>query len=195
MVTFWTYVCAFALGILACGFGMAILKGVAMEQDKPRDDNGCEMNEQQTLNYLVKGQRIELQFLGRIYNLLLEQQQAKAISATLTFVNSKGEHMPLLAHVNDVPGTAVFAEFTGPKGTGTAVPPTGAVTFASDTPAVATVDPNTGALAYLTAGTATISGTDAGNSLTASDVLTLTAAPAVSATLTLNPGVAAPPVG
>ena len=85
--------------------------------------------------------------------------------------------------------TAVFTEFTGPGGTGVTIPPIGAVSFASDNAAVATVDPASGIATGVSAGTANISGTDAGNSLTASDVLTVTAAPppvAQSATLVLT---------
>jgi hypothetical protein len=116
-------------------------------------------------------------------------QEPLAGSATLSFITSKGEtNMPLTVHVNDVPGTALFQEWSGPSGTGIVVPPVGTVTYASDNTAVATVDPNSGQLAYVSAGTANISGTDAGNGLTASDVLTVSAATAVSATLTLTPG-------
>ena len=96
--------------------------------------------------------------------------------------------MPLTVHLNDAPGSAVFQEFDGLNGTGNKVPAIGPVTFASDNTAVATVDPNTGALGYIGAGIANISGTDAGNSLTASDALTVTANLAVSATTTLLPG-------
>lgn len=84
--------------------------------------------------------------------------------------------------------TATFLEWSGAGGTGVQVAPVGAVTYASDTVAVATVDPNTGIATGVSAGTANISGVDAGNSLTASDVLTVTAAPppvAVSATMIL----------
>jgi hypothetical protein len=128
----------------------------------------------------------------------LRRRLSRAESATLTLVthprhNHKGEHMPLTVHVNDKPGLAVFQEFDGPTGTGNKVPPTGAVTFASSNPAVATVDATSGALAYLSAGTTSISGADSSNGLTASDTLTVVAAPAVSATLTLVPG-AQPPV-
>lgn len=113
----------------------------------------------------------------------------KALSAILFFKTQNGEtSMPLTVHINDVPGVASFQEFSGPSGTGIVVPPVGAVTFASDNPAVATVDPTSGALAYISAGTANISGSDAGNALTASDVLTVSAATAVSAVLTLTPG-------
>jgi hypothetical protein len=111
----------------------------------------------------------------------------QAVSATLGFITSQGETM-LTVHLNDKPGTAQYQEFDGLAGTGNKVPPIGAVVYSSDAPGVATVDPNTGALVYLSAGTATISASDGGN-LPASDVLTVVASVAVSATLTLNPGV------
>lgn len=113
----------------------------------------------------------------------------RARSATLTFINSKtGETMPLTAHVNDVPGTFVFTEFDGPAGTGGKVPPIGPVTITSDNTSVAVVDPTSGQLAYIGPGVANITGLDAGNGLTASDVLTLTANVAVSATGVLVAG-------
>ena len=84
--------------------------------------------------------------------------------------------------------TASFLEWTGPAGTGSNIAPVGAVAFASDNPAVATVDPASGIATGVSAGTANISGTDAGNGLTASDVLTVNAPQpvAVSATLSLT---------
>lgn len=109
-----------------------------------------------------------------------------AESATLTF---RSESMDATIQVGKT-ANAVFAEFDGPNGTGNQVPPTGAVSFASDNPSVATVDPTTGLCTGLAAGTANISGTDAGNGLQASAVLTVTAAgggTAQSATLTLTP--------
>lgn len=118
----------------------------------------------------------------------------KAVSSTLKIRTKQGEtSMPLTVHVNDVPGVAVYQEFSSPNGAGIVVPPTGTVAYASDTPSVATVDPVTGQLAYVSAGTATISASDGGN-LPASDVLTVSAATAVSSTLTLNPGVAPSPI-
>lgn len=138
-------------------------------------------------------ERESLNWLRRIWEELRRIARCvcrHARSASLSFVLPLGEktNMPLTVHVNDVPGTALFQEWSGPSGTGIVVPPVGAVTYASDNTAVATVDPSSGQLAYVGAGTANISGTDAGNSLTASDVLTVSAATAVSATLTLTPG-------
>jgi uncharacterized protein YjdB len=84
--------------------------------------------------------------------------------------------------------TATYMEWSGPSGTGTQEAPVGTVSYASDTPSVATVDPVTGICTGVSAGTANISGVDSGTSLSASDVLTVTAAPPpapVSATLVL----------
>lgn len=55
-------------------------------------------------------------------------------------------------------------------------PPVGPITYASDNPAVATIDPASGAITVVAAGVANISGTDAGNGVTASDSLTVLAA-------------------
>jgi uncharacterized protein YjdB len=93
--------------------------------------------------------------------------------------------MPLTIGLNGNGATASFQEFDGPNGTGNPVPPTGAVSFASDNTAVATVDPSSGAIKAVGVGTCNISGTDAGNSLSASDALTVTDQ-AVSAVLTLT---------
>lgn len=87
--------------------------------------------------------------------------------------------------------TAIWQEFSGPNGTGDKLPPAGAVTFSVDNAAVATVDPSSGAIMAVAIGTATISGTDAANSLTASDTVTVTET-AQSATLTVTPNTAAP---
>jgi hypothetical protein len=106
-------------------------------------------------------------------------------SATLKFKGDKD--MPATIQVGGT-ATATYLEWSGPSGTGIQVPPTGTVTYASDTPSVATVDPNSGICTGVGAGTANISGVDSGTSLSASDVLTVTAPPpppAVSATLNL----------
>ena len=105
----------------------------------------------------------------------------RARSATLTI----GENMAnVTVHINDIPKTAVFTEFSGPNGTGIKVPPSGTITFTSDNTGVVTVDP-TGQLAYIAPGTATISGTDQGTTpaLTASGTVTVMDAAAQSAVL------------
>lgn len=137
-------------------------------------------------------QRHVLHSLERIEESLKEIRNSlgrRARSATIRIINHEGEIiMPLTVHLNDAPGQAVFTEFDGANGTGNKVPPVGNISFASSDQAVAAVDPNTGALAYVSAGSCTISGTDQGNGLTASDTLTVVASTAVSATLTLVPG-------
>ena len=82
--------------------------------------------------------------------------------------------------------TAVWQEFSGPNGTGDKLPPAGAVTFSTSDPAIATVDPSSGLVTAMAIGSATISGSDAANSLTASDSVTVTET-AQSATLTVVP--------
>jgi hypothetical protein len=134
-------------------------------------------------------ERKVLEILRRIEWCLCHKQKPVAVSSTLSLITESGEtDMPLTVHVNDVPGTALFQEWSGLSGTGIVVPPIGTVSYASDTPTVATVDPASGQLAYISAGTATISGADSGNTMTASDILTVSAALAASATMTLTPG-------
>jgi hypothetical protein len=83
---------------------------------------------------------------------------------------------------------AVFQEWTGPNGTGDVVPNAGPISYTSDNTSVATVDPSTGAVTGVAAGTCNISGQDTVNNLAASDVLTVLTPPppAVSATLQLQ---------
>src|ERR1700739_3808967 len=85
--------------------------------------------------------------------------------------------------------TAVFKEFTGPNGTGSEIAPIGPVSFTSSDPTIATVDSASGLVTAVAAGTVTITATDAGNSLTASDSASVTAPVpvAVSATLVITP--------
>jgi hypothetical protein len=83
-----------------------------------------------------------------------------------------------------------FTEFSGPNGTGSVVAPIGTIQFATSDPSVGLVDAS-GNVTVAGVGTCNIVGTDAGNGLSASDVLTVQAAAvaAVSATgvLTANP--------
>lgn len=103
------------------------------------------------------------------------------LSATLKI---KGETMATL--LVGKTAQAVWQEFSGPNGTGDKLPPAGAVTYTSSDPAVATVDPSSGLVTAVAIGTATITGSDAANSLTASDSVTDTEV-AQSATLTVVP--------
>ncbi len=91
--------------------------------------------------------------------------------------------MDITVHVNDKPLKAALVEFDGPNGTGNVVPAAGALAYASSDPTVATVDATTGQLAYLKAGVSTISGSDAGNTMSATGILTITAGLPVSAQL------------
>ncbi len=109
-------------------------------------------------------------------------------SATLT-LQVPGGTMPATILVGGT-ASSLFQEWSGPNGSGTVVPNAGVPAFASDNPAVATVDPSTGVATGVAAGVANISGTDPANGLSASDVLTVndvTPPPAQSATLTLTP--------
>lgn len=81
---------------------------------------------------------------------------------------------------------AVLHEFDGLNGTGNEVAPIGPVSYTSSDTTVATVDPSSGLVTAVAAGTATITGTDAGNGLTASDTVSDTAVVAQSATLVLT---------
>jgi hypothetical protein len=118
-------------------------------------------------------------------------------SATLTLQANQpclvGDNMPATILVGATANSS-FQEWTGPNGTGTVVPNAGAIAYTSSDPAVATVDPVAGVATGVSAGTATITGTDPVNNLTAGDTLTVNAvAPpppppptAQSATLTLT---------
>lgn len=112
----------------------------------------------------------------------LREQRPKAKSATLSLGGNK---MPLTINVGGKATAAppAFKEWDGPNGTGNQVPPVGPLNYTSDNTAVATID-TSGAIAGVAAGTANITVTDAGNNLSATDVLTVQAV-AVSATLAL----------
>jgi hypothetical protein len=101
-------------------------------------------------------------------------------SAYLTIQHLKGFNM----------NKAVFTEFSGPNGTGQVVPPVGTVLFESDNVAIATIDPATGIITDVAAGTCNMSGLDQGNNLSASAPYTVAAVIAQSATLVIQPVVA-----
>lgn len=81
---------------------------------------------------------------------------------------------------------AVLHEFDGLNGTGNELKPIGPVTFISSDPTIATVDANSGLVTAVAPGAVTITGTDGGNSLTASDTVSDTAVVAQSATLVIT---------
>src|ERR1700685_873226 len=121
---------------------------------------------------ILVGLAVEAWLLWTILELLSTLISApEAQSATPTF---QGGVMPATIAIG---GTAnsLFQEWTGPNGTGTVVPNAGSIAYTSSNTAVATVDPVAGVATGVSAGTATITGTDGTNSLTASDTLTVTA--------------------
>lgn len=107
-----------------------------------------------------------------------------ARSAILTL---NGGRMPATIQVGGKGAVAVFTEFDGPNGTGNPVAPVGVVSFTSDDPSIANVDAS-GVVTAVAPGSTNIKGTDPGNGLSASDVITVVPAPvlAQSATLVLT---------
>lgn len=87
--------------------------------------------------------------------------------------------------------TAVLHEFVSQGGAELA--PIGPVSYSSSDPTIATVDPASGLITAVAPGTATITGLDGGNSLTASDSVSDTPLVATVATLVITPTVAIPP--
>jgi len=112
--------------------------------------------------------------------------QGKAVSATLQIEDSKGNRIMPATLAVGATATAVFQEWSGPNGTGVKVAPIGAVSFSSSDPTIATVDPASGLVTAVGPGTATITGTDAGNGLSASDSVSDTPLVAQSATLVVT---------
>ena len=62
----------------------------------------------------------------------------------------------------------IYQEWSGTNGTGTALPPAGPVSYASDNTAAGTVDATSGAFTAVGAGTTNVTATDSTNSLSAS---------------------------
>jgi hypothetical protein len=103
-------------------------------------------------------------------DIVLVEDEAK--SGTITF---GGEAMDISVLLTDAPKTASAHEWSGLAGTGSELAPVGSITFASDTPSVVTVDPNTGVLGYISVGVANISFADSGNTITGTGAVTITA--------------------
>lgn len=113
--------------------------------------------------------------IERILTLILQRLTPIARSAEGHFVNEEGEIlMPARIQVGGKGASFAFTEFSGPNGTGSVVPPSGPITYASDDETVATVD-STGQVTAVGPGSCNISGLDPAskNSVTASDALTV----------------------
>jgi Bacterial Ig-like domain (group 2) len=106
-----------------------------------------------------------------------------ALSATLRITGDST--MPATIAVGGKGAKAVFTEFDGANGTGDVVAPIQTPVFSSSAASVATVDAS-GNVTAVAVGTATITATDPGNSLTASDTVTVVPGTAVSATLVVT---------
>lgn len=116
-----------------------------------------------------------------------ELKPKHAESAQLYIKDAKGNRlMPATLAVGKT-ATAVLHEFDGPNGTGNELPPVGPVSYSSSDPSIATVDPTSGLITAVAPGTVTITGTDAGNGLSASDTVSDSAPVAQSATLVITP--------
>jgi Bacterial Ig-like domain (group 2) len=127
--------------------------------------------------------RIEerIAFNEQLLSFIIRSVLGLAIRATLAIEGVST--MPATIQIGGKGATAVFTELNAQGGS---VAPITAPAFTSSDPTIATVDPASGAVAAVAVGTATISATDAGNGLTASDTVTVTPAPAVSATLVVT---------
>ncbi len=86
-----------------------------------------------------------------------------------------GQDMPATIVVGGAGAVAVFTEFTGTNGTGSIIAPISTPAFSSSDSTIATVD-QLGNVVAVAPGTATITATDSGNNLTASDTVTVQAA-------------------
>jgi uncharacterized protein YjdB len=149
-------------------------------------------NLQQELNTYI------LEILGEIRDInTIEKDQTALLNqiigilvptasyATLTIEDSKGNIlMPATLAVGST-ATAVLHEFVSQGGAELA--PLGPVSYTSSDATIATVDPASGLVTAVAAGVATITGTDSGNSLTASDTVSDTPVVATFATLVITP--------
>lgn len=116
-----------------------------------------------------------------------EEQEHAAKSAQLTISDTEGNIlMPATLAVGKT-AVAVLHEFDGLNGTGNELAPIGPVSFTSSDPTIATVDASSGLVTAVAAGAVTITGTDAGNGLSASDTVSDSPVVAQSATLVITP--------
>lgn len=131
----------------------------------------------------------EKRLLHKILEVLLdirrELKPKVATFARLYFVDSKGYRlMPAQLAIGQT-ATAVLHEFV--SASGAEIAPIGAVTYTTSDATIATVDPNSGLVRAIAAGTATITGTDAGNGLSASDSVSDQPLVATVASLVITP--------
>lgn len=102
-----------------------------------------------------------------VISLWRDRHKPKAVRGFLFLIEGGQILMPLTLQVGKT-ATVVLTEFDAQ---GVVVPPVTAPVYTSDTPAVATVAGNQ--VTAVGVGTANISGADAGDGITASDVLTV----------------------
>lgn len=94
-----------------------------------------------------------------------------AKSLVVKILDSKGNTlMPAVLQIGQT-AQAVAQEFSGPNGSGSPLPLAGVIAWTSSDPTIATVDPASGLVTAVGAGTANIVGTDPANGLTGSDVV------------------------
>jgi hypothetical protein len=131
--------------------------------------------------------RVSIRLLEEIRNRLPSPRAMSLISKiTDGGQNLKAKGSAASIHINSTTAQVTFQEFDGPNGSGNPVPPVGPVAFLSDTPATLTVDSN-GKITPVAVGTATITTTDTGNSLSDSNFVTVTAALAQSLVASITP--------
>lgn len=153
-------------------------------------DHAMLQTELKILREIREEDRIAFKFIeGALKDILHNQNRPQSATLTISIL-SGGTSVPKTVSSGGT-GQAAFHEWTGPTGTGTELPLAGAVTWSSDNASVATVDPASGLITSVGPdGVANISGVDAANNLTASDVFTVNTAPpppvAQSATVTIT---------
>ena len=120
--------------------------------------------------------------------MLAKHKRHKAHSASVVFLDSQGKELTTMEVGQTAQATLHEWTSTTP-GSGVEVPPVGPVSWSSDNLSVATVDASSGLVTAVSAGTVNITGSDAGNGLSASAGESVTAATAKSAsvTITVNP--------
>jgi len=110
---------------------------------------------------------------------------AQATFATLVISDLKGNVLMPATLAVGATATAVLHEFVSQGGA--EVKPIGPVSYSSSDASIATVDPASGLITAVAAGVATITGTDAGNNLSASDSVSDTPLVATVASLVITP--------